>query len=824
MSLHGFLTRLILWCVAPLVLLAAYLGFDSVHRAHTERNREAASLARNYATAIDESLNARIAALRMLAASPLADEPTTWNILYEEALEFRRSFHSDVIIANPDGTRRFDTRQSFGMELPRFVQPNGVAAMTAAMETGKPAVSNVFTSALTAEELIAVAVPGVREGKVAFVVLNAVHTLQFQEHLAQVALPPGMTLSLIGGNGRTIARRGAAQTQESEDFDPDGRFSARSNLADWTVVLEIPRELYRAPLLAAALAVALAIAATTLIAIVGGLLASRRLGAAVASLAAPPSQSPPETGIEEITAARLTLDESERERIAAEEARRKSELRFRATFEQAAVGIALLGTDGRWLLVNQKLCDILGYDATALCGLTLKDILHPEELEGDGIWLARMLAGEIDTFAAEKRYLRKDGSTVWVNFTVALVRSPDGRPDYFVSVIEDIARRKRAEAELQLREGALKEAQRLARLGSWRWNCRSRQQTWSEETYRILGFDPASAPAPESVLRTCYVSDSWARIEAAMEEAMRRGTPVSCDAELLGSDGERRWVLVRGEVDFDSEGEIVELHGTIQDISERKNAADALHELNTHLEQRVQQRTAELSAANRELDAFAYTVSHDLRAPLRALSGFSQALLEDFGNELHGDAKAYLDHIGLASRKMSELIEGILALSRVTRGELRHERVDVSALAAETLADLRLAQAEREVATEVEPGLVADGDPRMIQVLLRNLLENAWKYTGRTAGACIRVHRGEIDGLEGICISDNGAGFDMSHTAQLFEPFRRLHREDEFPGIGIGLATVQRIVHRHGGSIRARSAAGEGACFCFTFAQEPADK
>ncbi|KAF0163597.1 MAG: PAS/PAC sensor hybrid histidine kinase [Rhodocyclaceae bacterium] len=251
-------------------------------------------------------------------------------------------------------------------------------------------------------------------------------------------------------------------------------------------------------------------------------------------------------------------------------------------------------------------------------------------------------------------------------------------------------------------------------------------------------------------------------------------------------------------------------------VTERRRTLEELRRLNADLERRVIERTAELSAANTELESFAFAVSHDLRAPLRAMSGFSQALIEDYGSQLQGEAKIYLGQIDLASLKMGEMIDGILVLSRSTRGELRRDVIDFSALATRLLEELARGEPARQIARQVEAGLRATGDARMIEMMLRNLLGNAWKYTGKTDAPAIRVFSGEVDGQRGICVADNGAGFDMAHADQLFRPFHRLHRQEEFPGIGIGLATVQRIVHRHGGEIRAVAAPGAGATFCFT--------
>lgn len=251
-------------------------------------------------------------------------------------------------------------------------------------------------------------------------------------------------------------------------------------------------------------------------------------------------------------------------------------------------------------------------------------------------------------------------------------------------------------------------------------------------------------------------------------------------------------------------------------VAKRRQTMAEILRLNADLERRVEARTAELKAANQELDSFAYAVSHDLRAPLRAMSGFSQALVEDYGGKLDGEARVYLEQIILASKKMGELVDGLLTLSRSTRGERRHDTVDLSALAEILLGELALQEPARRVAWRVEPGLRVEGDNAMIEVVMRNLLGNAWKYTARTAEPLIRVYAEMVDGERFYCVADNGAGFAMAHAGKLFQPFQRLHRQDEFPGIGIGLATVQRIVHRHGGAIRAQGEPGKGATFCFS--------
>jgi signal transduction histidine kinase len=198
------------------------------------------------------------------------------------------------------------------------------------------------------------------------------------------------------------------------------------------------------------------------------------------------------------------------------------------------------------------------------------------------------------------------------------------------------------------------------------------------------------------------------------------------------------------------------------------------------------------------------------------MGGFSEALVEDYGDKLDAEARSYLDEIVIGSRHMGQLIDGLLTLSRSTRGELHHDRVDLSLLAERLRREQEKAEPGRRVEWQIAPGLNTNGDGRMIEVIMRNLLDNAWKYTVGAIEPLIRVY-GEQEGSQlFFCVADNGAGFDMAHTEKLFQPFQRLHRQDEFPGIGIGLATAQRIVHRHGGTIEATGAPRQGATFRFS--------
>jgi signal transduction histidine kinase len=296
--------------------------------------------------------------------------------------------------------------------------------------------------------------------------------------------------------------------------------------------------------------------------------------------------------------------------------------------------------------------------------------------------------------------------------------------------------------------------------------------------------------------------------------------PILRLAETARSVSVQRDYSVRaGGEGSDEIGQLVATFNEMLDQIEGQNLA--LEEARDELERRVEHRTRDLAAANKELEAFSYSVSHDLRAPLRAIDGFSKALLGSYGEQLDERGRHYLERVRAGTMRMAALIDDLLGLARVSRKELVRQRVSVSEVAARVAGELARRPPPRQVSLEVEEGLEAEADPHLLTIVLENLLGNAWKFTGKTQDARIHVGR-RLNGHEqAFFVRDNGAGFDMTYADKLFGAFQRLHGEADFEGTGIGLATVQRIVSRHGGRVWAEGAVGKGATFYFTLEPNP---
>lgn len=371
------------------------------------------------------------------------------------------------------------------------------------------------------------------------------------------------------------------------------------------------------------------------------------------------------------------------------------------------------------------------------------------------------------------------------------------------------AERRGAEAEVREREERLDLAIRGADLGAWSWDLRTGALRWDARTRELFGVGPAEPLTYPRFLDSLHPDDRE-RIDAHARVSLERHADFRAEMRVVRPDGTLCWVSAMARGAYDDAGQAVRMHGVVQDVSLRK--ADELEKarLAQSLEDRVAERTRELGERNAELEAFSWSVAHDLRAPLRAIAGYAELVLATGGEQLGAEGRAWLGRIRHAVERMSRLIDGLLRLTGVTRAPLRLDVVDLTRLAREIAGALERRDPDRRVEWRIEEGLTASGDRDLLRIALENLLENAWKYTSRLA--CGHISFGtRLDGGTLVYqVRDDGAGFDMGHAGQLFRPFTRLHGE-EFPGSGIGLVIVERIVGRHGGRIWAEASPDRGA-------------
>jgi|GEM_PF-2246335 len=530
------------------------------------------------------------------------------------------------------------------------------------------------------------------------------------------------------------------------------------------------------------------------------------------------------------------------ERQAALDSAQESEKRFLATFEQVATGMALVGLQGEWLKLNQKYCEILGYYPGELLGMTFQATTYPADLEVEMKLYQKLLAGGINFYKLEKRHIRKDGVPVWVDLTVSLIREL-GKPLYTVVVAEDISERKKAQEDLyqlneeleqrvreRVEELEVLNAELLLNEERFRLIVESVKDyaimmlspdgtilTWNKGAIQIMGY------TPEEIIGQPFtkfyppeaIQSRWPNHELKIAKEQGR---FEDEGWRVRKDGSRFCANVILTALYDSKGSLIGFAKITRDLTEQKKAQEELQaseQKYRELSETLQFQSTQLGTLNKELEAFCYSVSHDLRAPLRGIDGFSQILLEQYNNQLDEQGQHYLSRVRQGSQQMGKLIDDMLQLSRLTRGEMSIQPVNLSELAKEITHDLQEREPERHVEFVIADDLMVNGDEHLLQAAIQNLLDNAWKYTSKHAQAHIEFGV-KNNGQPTYFVRDDGAGFDMKYAGKLFGAFQRLHGNAEFPGTGVGLATVARIIHRHGGEIWTQAEIEKGATFYFT--------
>ena len=407
---------------------------------------------------------------------------------------------------------------------------------------------------------------------------------------------------------------------------------------------------------------------------------------------------------------------------------------------QSDAGLSIFIIDaGRIIYANDAACRTLGYPIEELRALpSYVDLVHPASRELIGRNYRQRLQGEAASNNYRISYLTKAGERREADLTAALMPGPDSR---VLIVLVDATDRVRAEEALKTSQAQLEEAQRIGHIGSWALDLSSGRIEWSDEVFRLLECRPEEFGGTGKALLDRVHPDDLDAVRRVFRESTGAGKAYEIDHRILTPGGQTKHVHVRWEVFPDDRGRPSRALGTVQDVTEQALARAEVERLNAELETRVQERTAELTAANRELESFAYSISHDLRAPLRGIDGFSHLLAEEYAPQLDDTGRGYLDRVRRAAQRMGALIDDILELSRVTRQEMRRVRVDLSQIAVEVLDERARAEPAHRVEAVIAPDCQAFGDPQLLRVLMQNLLENAWKYSARQAAPASRSAR-----------------------------------------------------------------------------------
>src|SRR5271156_2127219 len=485
--------------------------------------------------------------------------------------------------------------------------------------------------------------------------------------------------------------------------------------------------------------------------------------------------------------------------------------KFRALLESAPDAMVIVDTDGNIALVNARTERLFGYAWHELLGNQVR-MLMPERFRGAhpehrAAYLADPTAQLIGT-APDLYGLRKDGTEFPIEISSSPLETEDGL--LVSSAIRDVTARKIAEEKMRQSEKYFRLlVQGVKDCAIYVIDPEGLVVSWNEGAERIKGYTAAEIIGKHF---SCFYlpADVEAGEPARELEMARKDGHIEAEGWRVRKDGSRFWADVIITSMYGPKGDLCGFSKVTRDITAREQAGEDVRVLT------ATRHAAQLEVVNRELEAFSYSVSHDLRAPLRSIDGFSSALMEDYGDKLDEQSKSHLLRIRAATQRMAQLIDDLLKLAFVTRSEMHMWKVDLSELANVILAEFERAEPNRKIECVVQEHVISQGDPLLLRSVLENLLGNAWKFTSKTPQAKIEFGTEDQGGETVYFVRDNGAGFDMTYAGKLFGPFQRLHIATDFPGTGVGLATVKRIIHRHGGRVAAEGAVGKGATFSFT--------
>ncbi|MDH3453380.1 MAG: PAS domain S-box protein, partial [Gammaproteobacteria bacterium] len=501
------------------------------------------------------------------------------------------------------------------------------------------------------------------------------------------------------------------------------------------------------------------------------------------------------------------LDITERKR--AERALQSELRRNQIVLKSSQDGFFTCDLNGKLRDVNRAYERMLGYAPGEMAGMDLADIEANKSPTEVAESLARIAREGQGFFEVKHRH--KQGFTV--DFEVSVAAAIIDEDPFIFSFMRDVTDRNKALADLRESQAQLHALTMLAPAGIFRTDKDGRTTYVNEHWSELTGI-ATSKPGGDDWTYFLHEEDRE-RVLKHWRDRLASRTVFRDEYRYQRPQGSLVWVYCVANPQYNQQAEFTGYIGALTNITARKQAQAELENYRDHLEELVDARTAELRTAVREQESFSYSVSHDLRSPLRTIDGFSHMLLDEYSEVLDAEGKQCLQRVRAASQRMGLLIDALLNLSRMSRRKMRYETVDVSEIANDIVRRLRRTDPERDAQIEVAEELRAKGDSALLRVVLENLLNNAWKYSNKQTHTRIEVAR--IDGRgSGFLVRDNGVGFDMRYADRLFKPFQRLHTFEEFEGTGIGLATVVRIIERHGGKVWAESEEGKGATFYFT--------
>lgn len=502
---------------------------------------------------------------------------------------------------------------------------------------------------------------------------------------------------------------------------------------------------------------------------------------------------------------------SERKKI--ESALLESEDKFKYVFDHSPIGKSITLPSGE-INVNKAFCQMFGYSAEELSVLKWQDITHPDDYEINQKSVNSLLEGRSSSERFIKRYIHKNGSVIWTDVSTSLRRDSKGNPLYFMTTVNDITELKHAEDTLRIEEKRLRNI--IESLPQLFWTCRYDGPCDYLSTQWI---DYTGIPESEQLgygwLEQLHPDDQERTI-AEWNKKVKSCEIFDIEFRIRRKDGEYHWFQTRAVPLRNTENNITKWLGANTDIDSIRKAEAQLINYNKDLEQSVIKRTEQLEMANKELEAFSYSVSHDLRSPLRSVHGFSNILMQDYGKELDDEGRRICGIISSSAVQMSQLIDDLLNFSRIGRTSMNPTQLDMGSIAASVISELKTMPENNKVKFTLPKLLNAWGDSNLMKHVWKNLLANAVKYSSKAEIPKIIIKSCREGDTIIYSVRDNGVGFDMGYVDKLFGVFQRLHSEAEFEGNGVGLAIVQRIVMKHGGRVWAEGKVGKGAVFHFT--------